>query len=255
MQILERLRLAREEHGLDIDALARRTRLRTHLLEAVEQGRWDDLPRGVYARAVVRAYAEAVGMDPHRVVTEVASLLPAAEDPLDGMARVRGFERRPAAPDPQPDGNRSAEAPGGDGMAVHARIAAAAAIDGAVLAALTLPMLAATAALARVPLADVVDVAAPAIGLLAALVAPLYFFLLGAIGGATPGERLAGPPAARGPFRGTAEMALRQTGALVLRESSILLAVLLPWPPAAREGGTPAAVHSGTPWEGRVPAR
>lgn len=253
MQVLERLRRAREEQGLDIDALAKRTRLRVHLLEAVEQGRWADLPRGVYARAVVRAYAEAVGEDPNRVITEVAPLLPEPEDPLDGMARVRGFERTPspAAPEPSPAVSKDAEPAG---MAAHARTAAAAAIDAAVLAALILPVIAATAALCGVPIATLVEVAAPAMVMLATLVAALYFLLLGGIGGATPGARLAGQPAAPRAFRGTATQAIRRAWALVLRESSIVGA-LLPWPDARRDARRLAAARAGTPWEERAAAR
>ncbi|CAN5351414.1 hypothetical protein BH23ACI1_BH23ACI1_24860 [soil metagenome] len=257
MQILERLRLAREERGLDIHALAKRTRVRIHLLEAVEQGRWGDLPRGVYARAVVRAYAEAVGVDPHRVMTEVAPLLPEPEDPLDGMARVRGFERTPAAPaaddsasEPMP------EAAGGTiGLAGHARSAAAAAVDAGLLAAVVLPLTAVTAALCGVPVATMVEAAAPAMALIGTLVATLYFLLLGGIGGATPGARLVGQPAAPRAFRGTAEMALRRTRDLVLREGSIVVDVLLPWPGVDREGDKPAMPRSGTRWEERAPAR
>lgn len=256
MQVLERLRRAREEHGLDIDALAKQTRLRVHLLEAVEQGRWADLPRGVYARAVVRAYAEAVGEDPNRVITDVAPFLPEPEDPLDGMARVRGFERTPpvAAPEPSPAVSKDEPRAEPAGMAAHARTAAAAAIDAVVLAALVLPVIAATAALCGVPIAMLVEVAAPAIVMLAALVAALYFLLLGGIGGATPGGRLAGQPAEPHAFRGTATQAIRRAWALVLRESSIVGA-LLPWPDARREARRLAASRSGTPWEERAAAR
>jgi hypothetical protein len=93
MEMLERMRFAREERNLDLTALGQRTRVPVHLLEAIECGRLDALPRGVYARAVIRAYASAVGIEPNRAVTELAPLLPPIEDPLDGIARVRGFSR------------------------------------------------------------------------------------------------------------------------------------------------------------------
>jgi hypothetical protein len=44
----------------------------------------------------VRAYAAAVGLDPRQVLEAVAPALPQPEDPLDGLARVRGFARRRA---------------------------------------------------------------------------------------------------------------------------------------------------------------
>ena len=96
MEILEQMRQAREELGLDLHALEHRTRVRLHLLEAVEQGRFEDLPRGVYARAVVRAYATAVGMDPNRVVTAVA--LGGGGDTGAGPAGATTSARWPSPP-------------------------------------------------------------------------------------------------------------------------------------------------------------
>lgn len=250
MQALERLRLAREEHGLDVDALAKRTRLRVHLLEAVEQGRFDDLPRGVYARAVVRAYAEGVGLDPNRIMTEIAPLLPQPEDPLDGMARVRGFDRparRPAAagaPPPLDEAARDDQS-GNRGHSETsaiatrdwelpalapdlARTAAASAIDGAILAAISLVLVAATASVAGIPASTLVELAGPAMVAIAGFIAGLYFVLLGGIRGATVGARFMSVAQVEAPAGPAAADALRRAWTMVLREGSILVDVLLP---------------------------
>lgn len=57
------LRRAREELGLDLNALEERTKIRKRYLLALEEGDWSVLPGDVYARGFVRSYAEAVGLD------------------------------------------------------------------------------------------------------------------------------------------------------------------------------------------------
>jgi transcriptional regulator with XRE-family HTH domain len=234
MEIVERLRQAREDMGIDLEALAHRTRLRTHLLEAVEEGRFEALPRGVYARAVVRAYAEAVGLDPNRVVTEVAALLPEPEDPIDGLARVRGIER----PAPSPSaGEAPVEAPPSASARTAiplARAVAVAALDTTVLLAFTAIITVATAAVGGVTVPQVVELAAGAILAQAVLAGALYFILLGGIGGATLGERIVEPQASRRRFRGTLGEATRRAGHLALREASFVLSAAMPWPSAGR---------------------
>lgn len=250
MHAIERLRQARQAQGMDLAAVAKRTRLRVHLFDAVDHGRWDDLPRGVYARAVIRAYAEAVGLDPNAVVTEVAPLLPRAEDPLDGMARVRGFERRPPAPPPA-DTDPPVEPlePQGVGAAPWPRLALASAFDASILALLVLLLVLVTAGLSGTSVPRVLEAGAGSVAMLAALMVGLYFFLLGGIVGVTPGERLAGAPEPRQAFRGTAAVAGRRAGRLLLEESSIVLAVLARRSHLPPAGDRPGAPRSRTQWE------
>jgi len=58
------LRRAREAAGLDLAAICRRTKIRRGLLLALEEDRHDDLPALAYSLGFVRAYAQAVGLDP-----------------------------------------------------------------------------------------------------------------------------------------------------------------------------------------------
>jgi transcriptional regulator with XRE-family HTH domain len=255
MQILERLREAREQQGFDLEALAHRTRLRVHLLEAVEQGRFEALPRGVYARAVVRAYAQAVGVDPNRVITEVASMLPVPEDPIDGLARVRGIDRPPSPPPASAEpADPPVTAPGWP-LTPLLRATVVAVVDTTVLLALLAIVGAASAAISRVTVPEFVDVAAPAILAQALLVAGLYYVLLGGVGGATLGERVVEPQASRRRFRGTLGEAARRGGFLALRQSSIVLNAVMPWPSPDRAGDRREERRSRTRLEAGAPAR
>jgi len=58
------LRQARERQGLTLDEVARRTRIPKRHLEALERNSLAGLPPGMYQRAEVRAYADAIGLDP-----------------------------------------------------------------------------------------------------------------------------------------------------------------------------------------------
>lgn len=90
----EALRKAREARGLSLAALETKAGVRVAVLDAIERGAYAELPSGLYGRHAVRAYASAVGLDATRVLEEVGALLPKPEDPLNGLARVRGFPRR-----------------------------------------------------------------------------------------------------------------------------------------------------------------
>lgn len=59
---------AREEKRLDLRDLSEITNVRLTYLEALEAGRYDDLPEDVYSKNFVRLYAQAVGLDPARML-------------------------------------------------------------------------------------------------------------------------------------------------------------------------------------------
>jgi cytoskeleton protein RodZ len=52
-----------------MEDVAQRLRIRRTYLEAIEQGRFDQLPGAAYIRAFLRAYANHLGLDPEKVVT------------------------------------------------------------------------------------------------------------------------------------------------------------------------------------------
>jgi len=57
------LRMHREERGIGLDEVARTTRIRQAILQALEKGDRGPLPAPVYVRGFVIAYAEVVGIE------------------------------------------------------------------------------------------------------------------------------------------------------------------------------------------------
>jgi len=64
------LRRTREAKGLAPEALSQRTRIRRHLLEALEAERFAELPERVFVRGFVVAVARELGLDPERTWAE-----------------------------------------------------------------------------------------------------------------------------------------------------------------------------------------
>ncbi len=62
-EIITQLRKAREEKTLRVEEVAIRTRIRLLFLEALEEGRFEELPEPVYVQGFIRRYADAVGLD------------------------------------------------------------------------------------------------------------------------------------------------------------------------------------------------
>ncbi|HEY8426301.1 MAG TPA: RodZ domain-containing protein [Limnochordales bacterium] len=82
------LRQAREARGLSLQAVSERTRVRLPFLEALEEGRYEALPGPVYTRGFLKLYAQAVGLDPARV-------LAAWEQELPKVVRPEPVESKP----------------------------------------------------------------------------------------------------------------------------------------------------------------
>jgi cytoskeleton protein RodZ len=61
------LREARLRHDADIEDIAARLRIRPGYLEAIEEGRYGELPGAAYALGFVRGYAEHLGLNAHEV--------------------------------------------------------------------------------------------------------------------------------------------------------------------------------------------
>lgn len=70
MELIERLRRAREKAGLSIEELSSRTKIQITLLEAIEAGNFARVPGGLFVRGFLRAYAREVGLDPEEVVSQ-----------------------------------------------------------------------------------------------------------------------------------------------------------------------------------------
>jgi transcriptional regulator with XRE-family HTH domain len=183
-QLHERLRLAREQRGLSLAAIARERGVREQTLILIDQNAFEELPTGLYGRHAIRSYACAVGIPADEALAEVQARLREPEDPMNGLARVRGLER----PQPRKEIDASVARAAGRLFVWWPQVAAL--IDAAFLVAMDLALLELTALAAGVGAADVLRIALPALVLLFALIAGLYFVLLGNIRRATFGTQL-----------------------------------------------------------------
>lgn len=73
-----RLKNAREEKKITIEELQNITKIQKRYLQAIEDGKFDMLPGQFYARAFVKSYAEAVGLDSELLFHEHVNELPAS---------------------------------------------------------------------------------------------------------------------------------------------------------------------------------
>ena len=71
-----RLRRHRQRNRISLDEIAAETRVKKELFAAFEVNDLSAWPRGLYARAWVRTYACAVGLDPIDTVDEFCRLFP-----------------------------------------------------------------------------------------------------------------------------------------------------------------------------------
>jgi transcriptional regulator with XRE-family HTH domain len=69
-----RLRSERERRGISLDTLASVTKVSADLWEGLERNDFARWPSGIFARAFVRDYARAVGLDADEVVNEFCRL-------------------------------------------------------------------------------------------------------------------------------------------------------------------------------------
>ena len=207
-ELHRRLKMARERRGLSLAAIARERGVREQNLELIDKDAFEDLPTGLYGRNAVRAYAAAVGVAPEDALAEIAHRLREPEDPIDGLARVRGIDRpRPRKTvEVAPSVARPARLP------VSWRPQAAALIDSGILLGLDLALLELTALVAGVGIGDLLRVALPAMLMLFALIGGLYFVLLGGIGRATIGAQLVQAPQHSGGLEGAGVHAVMHRG-------------------------------------------
>jgi cytoskeletal protein RodZ len=62
------LRREREFRNLSIEEAAKLTKIRGHLLTAIEEDRYEMLPPGLYLRGFLVAYAKYLGLDPNDIL-------------------------------------------------------------------------------------------------------------------------------------------------------------------------------------------
>jgi hypothetical protein len=76
-----RLRRERERRQIALSSISANTKISVSLFEALERGDVSRWPSGIYRRSFVRAYAQAIGLDPDAVAREFAEQFPDPAEP------------------------------------------------------------------------------------------------------------------------------------------------------------------------------
>jgi cytoskeletal protein RodZ len=77
------LKREREKKNISLRDVSRNTRVREHLLEAIEADRYDLLPSPTFVKGFLQSYAKYVGLDPNEVVLRFQNVMkgPQKEEP------------------------------------------------------------------------------------------------------------------------------------------------------------------------------
>jgi transcriptional regulator with XRE-family HTH domain len=216
MSIAE-LRKNRMAQGLSLTEISRQTRIGVTHLRHIEEGDFKSLPPGFYARAFVRAYAEAIGVDADIVLGELSESLPATQaasspvpDSSPAGAALPGSDAAELIPDARmqvlrqllhrhnesvpiaPSSSATAGLPIGAPRGLRRFFAAS--IDGLLLASIYVGVLVLTAAFCGVSVSELVRVAGIQVFTVLALITLLYVMLMGGIAGRTIGAMMLDVP-------------------------------------------------------------
>ncbi|MBM3774995.1 MAG: helix-turn-helix domain-containing protein [Acidobacteria bacterium] len=92
----ETIKRARLKRGLEIEQVARNTKISCRLLAAIEDEQFERLPGGVFTRSFVRQYARALGLDDDQFEDELRRIL----EPPEPIRVASGPIKAAAAPGP-----------------------------------------------------------------------------------------------------------------------------------------------------------
>jgi transcriptional regulator with XRE-family HTH domain len=69
------LKRERELRNISLREVAKNTRVREHVLRAIEEDQYEFLPSATYVKGFLLAYAKYIGLDPHEVILRYESVL------------------------------------------------------------------------------------------------------------------------------------------------------------------------------------
>ena len=201
------LREARITRNITIQELSARTSMSAATLRKIDEGRFDELPPGLYARSYVKVFAREVGLDPAQAVKHVEHLLPGAPDPLPVLRELKGpttadrlsalaarlFKRAPEA-EAEPPSDAAVEPEEPSTLSFHITLVCAATVDACLLLALNTGILLLISLGVDVAPTVLVKKGAVFVGLLCAVPTALYFLLFNGVAGRTPGRCICGLP-------------------------------------------------------------
>ncbi|TQS75492.1 helix-turn-helix domain-containing protein [Ornithinibacillus gellani] len=94
MEIGSKLKEARETKGISLDTLQETTKIQKRYLIAIEEGNFNILPGKFYARAFIKEYAVAVGLDANELLESYKDELPnQAEEETTQYTRIQRSRR------------------------------------------------------------------------------------------------------------------------------------------------------------------
>ena len=198
---------ARVSRKLDLGELSARTSLSPAVLQKIDEGRFGDLPAGLYARSYVKSFAAEVGLDPVAALKEVEHLLPDAPDPLSVLRELKGppasdrFVRLVESFWPREVSSDNEATPTAEAddrsKAVHTQLThwGAAALDATTLIGINTGLILLISWGSGLPAGALVRQASIALAALCAVPTVLYFVLFNGIAGRTLGGWLCRLPA------------------------------------------------------------
>jgi cytoskeletal protein RodZ len=99
MEIGERLKEAREEKNISLESLQETTKIQKRYLIAIEEGNLQVLPGKFYARAFIKEYANAVGLDPNELLEEYKEEVPKTEEETEVQYSRMQRTRKESSPE------------------------------------------------------------------------------------------------------------------------------------------------------------
>ena len=96
----DRLRQQREKQQITLVAIAERTKIGLPLLDGLERDDVSRWPGGIFRRAFIRSYAQAIGLEPDLVVREFLELYPDPTKVVDVVPAIQPQDGTPVASRP-----------------------------------------------------------------------------------------------------------------------------------------------------------
>jgi cytoskeletal protein RodZ len=98
MSIGSELKHAREREGLSAEHIAERTKVPLYKIEALEEGRFDDLPDDIYLDGIIRAYAREVAVDAEPLIQRSHDERTIGDDWTIDLDELNGVIKKDTAP-------------------------------------------------------------------------------------------------------------------------------------------------------------
>ncbi len=87
--VASELKAEREKRKISLAQIAADTRISLRHLESLEEGRYRDLPGGMYNRAFLKAYCESLNLDQREIIRRYeAEVLPLSDKPVKSKAHI-----------------------------------------------------------------------------------------------------------------------------------------------------------------------